>query len=244
MGNYFSGDYQGPPFALFGPAHLAALLTIILLNLLLVLFRNSTEKTKYSIRWILALFLWFDEISWHIWNAAIGKWSIQYMLPLNICSVLIWSSGLMLIFKNYKIYEFAYFLGIGAGIQYLLTPDLGIYGFPHFRFFQTFISHGLLITAPIYMTVVEGFRPTWKSILRITIWANVYMFFIFIVNSSIGSNYLMINNKPSTPSLLDILPSWPYYIIFMELIGIATFLILYLPFIFNNNLHKTLFKTI
>jgi len=239
MGNYFSGDYQGPPFALFGPAHLAALLTIILLNLLLVLFRNSTEKTKYSIRWILALFLWFDEISWHIWNAAIGKWSIQYMLPLNICSVLIWSSGLMLIFKNYKIYEFAYFLGIGAGIQYLLTPDLGIYGFPHFRFFQTFISHGLLITAPIYMTVVEGFRPTWKSILRITIWANVYMFFIFIVNSSIGSNYLMINNKPSTPSLLDILPSWPYYIIFMELIGIATFLILYLPFIFNNNLHKT-----
>ena len=239
MGNYFSGDYQGPPFALFGPAHLAALLTIILLNLLLVLFRNSTEKTKYSIRWILALFLWFDEISWHIWNAAIGKWSIQYMLPLNICSVLIWSSGLMLIFKNYKIYEFAYFLGIGAGIQYLLTPDLGIYGFPHFRFFQTFISHGLLITAPIYMTVVEGFRPTWKSILRITIWANVYMFFIFIVNSSIGSNYLMINNKPSTPSLLDILPSWPYYIIFLELIGIATFLILYLPFIFNNNLHKT-----
>jgi hypothetical integral membrane protein (TIGR02206 family) len=239
MGNYFSGDYQGPPFALFGPAHLAALLTIILLNLLLALFRNSTEKKKYSIRWILALFLWFDEISWHIWNAAIGKWSIQYMLPLNICSILIWLSGFMLIFRNYKIYEFAYFLGIGAGLQYLLTPDLGMYGFPHFRFFQTFISHGLLITAPIYMTIAEGFRPTWKSILRITIWANIYMFFIFIVNSSIGSNYLMINNKPSTPSLLDILPSWPYYIIFMELIGIATFLILYLPFIFNNNLHKT-----
>jgi hypothetical integral membrane protein (TIGR02206 family) len=238
MGNYFTVDYVGPAFILFGPAHLVALMTIFLLNLLLTFFRNSNEKTKSTIRWTLAIFLWLDEMAWHIWNLVIGNWSIQFMLPLNICSALIWLSGFMLIFRNYKIYEFSYFLGIGAGIQYLLTPDLGIYGFPHFRFFQTFISHGLLVTAPIYMTIVEGFRPGWKSILRVTIWTNVYMGIIFILNSSIGSNYLMINNKPSTPSLLDFLPSWPYYIIFMELIGIATFLLLYLPFIINNNQRK------
>ena len=69
------------------------------------------------------------------------------MLPLNVCSVLIWLSGFMLIFKNRPIYEFAYFLGITACANYLLTPDLGIYGFPHYRFIETFISHGLVITA-------------------------------------------------------------------------------------------------
>ncbi len=235
---FFARDYHGPPFELFGSAHLAALLAILALNLFLALSRNSNEQIKTSIRWTLAIFLWLDEIAWHIWNIAVGTWSIQFMLPLNVCSVLIWLSGFMLIFRNYKIYEFAYFLGIGAGIQYLLTPDLGIYGFPHFRFFETFISHGLLITAPIYMTVVEGFRPTWKSVLRVTTWTNLYMVIMFIFNSSIGSNYLMLNGKPSTPSLLDILPAWPYYIIFMELIGIATFLILYLPFIINNRQPK------
>ena len=60
----------------------------------------------------------------------------------------------MLIFKNRPIYEFAYFLGITACANYLLTPDLGIYGFPTYRFIQTFISHGFVITAAIYMTVV------------------------------------------------------------------------------------------
>jgi hypothetical integral membrane protein (TIGR02206 family) len=210
------------------------LATIFLFNIFLTTFKNSNERTKFTIRWSLAIVLWVAEITWHIWNIAIGKWSIQYMLPLNVCSALIWFSGFMLITKNYKIYEFSYFLGIGAGIQYLLTPDLGIYGFPHFRFIQTFISHGLLVTIPIYMTIVEGFRPTWKSILRVILWANVYMLIIFTINTSIGSDYLMINGKPVTPSILDLLPAWPYYIIFMELIGIATFLILYTPFITRN----------
>jgi len=26
-------------------------------------------------------------------------------------------------------------MGIGGALQALLTPDLGLYGFPHFRFF-------------------------------------------------------------------------------------------------------------
>jgi hypothetical integral membrane protein (TIGR02206 family) len=234
MGPYFTGDYSGPAFELFGPSHLAALTVLLLVNIFLIRFRGSSEKTKIAVRWSLAIILWLDELAWQIWNLAVGKWTIQTMLPLNICSVLIWLSGFMIIFGNYRIYEFAYFLGIGGGLQYLLTPDLGIYGFPHFRFFQTFISHGLLVSLPIYMTVVEGFRPTWKSILRVALWMNIYMGFIFIINSVIGSNYLMINGKPSTFSLLNYLPAWPYYIIFMELIGVVTILLLYLPFIIKD----------
>jgi hypothetical integral membrane protein (TIGR02206 family) len=239
MNTYFSGDYTGAAFELFGPAHLAALAGIVLLNLFLIRFRQSHAKTKFIIRLSMALVLWLAELAWHIWNLTIGHWSIQTMLPLNICSVLIWLSGFMLLFGNYQIYEFSYFLGIGAGFQYLLTPDLGIYGFPHFRFFQTFISHGLLVTAPIYMTVVEGFRPTWKSLVRVTIGINLYMGIIFLINNAIASDYLMINGKPGTPSLLDLLPAWPYYIIFMELIGITTFLLLYLPFFIRNQRLKT-----
>jgi hypothetical integral membrane protein (TIGR02206 family) len=137
----------------------------------------------------------------------------------------------MLVRCDYRIFEFAYFLGIGGGLQYLATPDLGPYGFPHFRFIQAFTSHGLLLTAPIYMAVVEGFRPTWASLKRVVIGANLYMVLVFIVNLAIGSNYLMLNAKPGTPSLLDLLPAWPYYVPFMELIGLATCLLLLVPFI-------------
>ena len=140
----------------------------------------------------------------------------------------------MLFTRSYRIYEFVYFLGIGGSIQALATPDLGIYGFPHFRFFQTFLSHGLIITSALYMTAVENFRPTWKSVMRVAIWTNIYVIATYFLNLYIGSNYLNLMAKPATPSLLDYLPDWPVYILYMELLGIATILLLYLPFLLKD----------
>jgi hypothetical integral membrane protein (TIGR02206 family) len=208
------------------------------LNLFLIRFRNADDKTKSRIRWTLALILWGNEIGWHYWNYAVGTWTIQTMLPLQTCSLAVWFAGFMLLTKNSRIYEFVYLLGIGGAIQALATPGLGIYGFPHFAFFQYFISHGLIITSAIYMSVAEGLRPTWKSLVRVAIWANIYMVFIYFVNSTIGSNYLMINGKPNTPSILDLLPPWPIYILYMEAVGIITFMILYLPIAINDWMYK------
>jgi hypothetical integral membrane protein (TIGR02206 family) len=230
MTEYFAASYTGPAFDFLGTAHLVALGALILLNLLLLTFKTADDTAKTRVRWMLALILWGNEIAWHYWNYSVGRWTIQTMLPLHLCSVLVWVGAWMLVTKSYRIYEFMYFMGIAGAMQALVTPDLGIYGFPHFRFFQTFISHGLIITAAIYMTVVEGFHPTWKSMLRVAIWMNIYAAIIFFVNSAIGSNYLMINRKPELPSLLDRLPEWPVYILYMELIGVLSMLLLYLPF--------------
>jgi len=234
MSQFFSYDYTGDPFILFGSGHLIALGVIILLNIFMLGFRKSSEQKRKVVRWTMAIILWLDEASWHIWNLYWGHWTVQNMLPLHICSILIWLAGFMLIFRNYRIYEFAYFVGIGGAMQALLTPDAGIYGFPHYRIFQTIISHGLLITATIYLTTVEGFRPTWKSFWRVVIGVNIYASIMFPVNRLLGTNYLYINSKPATASLLDVLPDWPVYIIFMELIGFVIFLLLYLPFIIRD----------
>ena len=234
MGPFFSANYTGPGFAILGTAHVAALAAILLLNLVLLRFRHADEGIRHRVRLTLAISIWTDEIAWHGWNLAVGTWRFQNLLPLNMCTVLIWLSGFMLLYRDFRIYEFAYFLGIGAAIQYLATPDLGIYGFPHFRFFQAFVGHGLLLTAPIYMTLVEGFRPRWTSLLRVVVWTNVYMAMIYMLNSTIGSDFLMLNAKPATPSLLDLLPPWPYYIVYMELIGLITLLLLYAPFMISD----------
>jgi hypothetical integral membrane protein (TIGR02206 family) len=231
MSGFFSPDYAGPPFAILGAPHIAALAAIALLNLVLTQFKNANAARKCTTRRTLAITLWAAELSWHGWKFATGTWTIREMLPLNLCSLLIWLSGFMILFRNFQIYEFAYFLGIGSAIQYLSTPDLGQYGFPHFRFFQAFASHGLLLTGAIYMTAVEGFRPTWKSLGRVVVWTNIYAVLVYLLNVAIGSDYLMLNAKPATPSLLDLLPPWPYYLIYMELIGILTCILLYLPFL-------------
>ena len=243
MSQYFAYDYTGNPFILFGTWHLVALAIIVLINFAMLGFRESSEKTRTTVRWIMAIVLWVNEASWHIWNLYWGHWTVQTMLPLHVCSVMIWLAGFMLIFKLRPIYEFAYFIGIAGAMQALLTPDAGIYGFPHYRIIQTMISHGILITATIYMTTVEGFRPTWKSFWRVLIGLNLYAALIYPINLLLGADYLYINGKPATASLLDALPPWPYYLIYMEVLLVVIFLLLYLPFIIRDWRAKSRLKT-
>ncbi len=160
------------------------------------------------------------------------------MLPFHLCSALVWLSIFMLLTRNTAIYEFAYLLGIAGALQALLTPDAGIYGYPHFRFFQVLISHGAIITAALYMTFVEGFRPTRDSPKRVIIGSNLYMVAVFILNFIIGSNYMFIARKPDTASLLDVLPVWPWYIAIIELLGLAFVLLFYAPFAVKDMRNK------
>jgi hypothetical integral membrane protein (TIGR02206 family) len=227
--DYIGKDYTGAPFELFGTAHLAALALFALLNFSLPLLR-ARPQAQHAFRYGLAGLLLVNEAVWHAWNLYTGQWTIQTMLPLHICSVFVFLSAYMLVKRSYGIYEYAYFLGIAGALQALLTPDAGIYGFPHLRFLQTMISHGSIVTAAVYMTVVEGFRPTWGSMRRMFIGANIYMALVMVVNFAIGSNYLYVARPPDTPSLIDLLGPWPWYILALEAIGLAMSLILYLPF--------------
>ena len=231
MGNFFAKDWTGAPFEMFGTAHLIALAFVVLANVALLYVRDhADEKAKRNIRYGLAILLVVNETAWHLWKWAIGEWTVQMMLPLHLCSVLVWLSAYMLVTKNRAIYEFAYLLGIAGALQALLTPDAGIYGFPHFRFFQTMLSHGAIVTAALYMTIVEGFRPTWASVKRVFIGTYLYALNIWVINDLIGSNYLFIAHKPETASLLDVLPPWPGYIPFIIALAVIFILLFYLPF--------------
>jgi hypothetical integral membrane protein (TIGR02206 family) len=152
------------------------------------------------------------------------------MLPLWLCSVTSWTMPLLLVFRSRRYYEWAYFMGILGASMALLTPDLSIYGFPHFRFIEYFTLHGAIIAAVVYSTAVEGFRPTWASLARVLVIANLYWLFCAWVNNQIGSNYLYTRGKLPTPSLLDVLGPYPWYLLVMEILGIILCVGLYLPF--------------
>ena len=231
MGEFLAWNYTGEPFWLFSSSHLITLSVVVLVNLSITsLRRNVSLQTRCAFRYGLAALLLLNETAWHLWIWATGNWTVQTMLPLHLCSLFVFLSAIMLITKSYTLYEFAYFLGIGGATQALLTPNLGIYGFPHFRFFQIFIAHGSIVTSAIYMTAIEGYRPYWTSLLHAVVWANLYMLLVGLVNALIGSNYLFIAGKPDTPSLLDVLGPWPWYILSAEAVGLAVGLLLYLPF--------------
>lgn len=230
MAEYFAYDYTGAPFEQLGVAHVSALLVILGI---IVLFRraNPPPPERRRIRYFLAILLVVNELSWHAWHAYYGLWSVQEMLPLDLCNLLVFTSAFTLVTKNQTAYEFTYLLGIPAASQVLMTPALGPFGFPHVLFFQIFLSHGGVVLAALYLTMVEGMRPTsWRSVGRVAAWTTLYAALIFILNQVLGSNYLFLAYKPPAATLIDYLGPWPWYILSIEVIGLALVSLLYLPF--------------
>lgn len=232
----FSVEHTDTSLQFFGPKHLTVIGIFVVIWLSFFYFRNVwNEKQRNGIRVTLAIMLAVTEISIHIWWAYWGIWNIQTTLPLHLCSVMVWITVYAALTKNRTTYEFAYFLGIAGALQAFLTPaDGAMYDIPHFRIMQTLIAHGLLITIPIFMTVVEGYRPTLSSFKRIFIWTNIYMVIIFFVNRAIGSNYLFIAEKPPSPTLMDALSPWPWYIPQLEIVAFIMLFILYIPFLIKD----------
>jgi hypothetical integral membrane protein (TIGR02206 family) len=228
---YFSVEYSGPPFVLFGTQHLVALGILVTVCVLITLFRHRFSPSARKIfRYSLAVLVYANESSWHIWKLANNDWNLQVMLPLWLCSLTAWTMPLLLIWKQRWYFEWVYLLGTIGAMMALLQPDLTIYGFPHFRFIEFITLHGALVVGVVYFVAVEGFRPHIKSFPYVLLFTNLYWLLCAWVNSLIGSNYLYTHSKLPTPSLLDLLGPHPVYLIWMEIIGIGLCLLLYLPF--------------
>ena len=123
-----------------------------------------------------------------------------------------------------------YFCGIAGAAQALITPDLGALGFPHYRFFQTMLGHGLLVTTGFWVVTVERWRPTLRALCWVTAGLNAYALFVLWVNLRTGSNYLYMTGRPANASLLDFLPDRPWYLMIAEGMAITIFILMYLPF--------------
>ncbi len=227
---WIRADYHGAPFVTFGSRHLVALIAIALFGAWMLRHRGADEATRRRGRLTLAAMLVVNELSWHAWAAYYGQWTTDKMLPLHLCTVLVWIGAYGLVTLDASIYEFLYFMGIGGPLQGVLTPDAGQYGLPHFRAVQTLLSHGILIIAALYLTVVEGMRPTWKSVRRVIAGTFIYMAVVTVINAAIGTNYMWTMGKPPVVSLLDVLGPWPWYLVPVIALGVVNVLLLYLPF--------------
>lgn len=231
MESFFSKDIYVPPFSLFSKEHIITLLSLTLINILFVLWFMKVKNTKSTdcFRKGLAGFLLLNELYYVTWSILTGNWSMDNSLPIQLCEAVAFASAVMLLYNHFRLFEVVYFLGLGGGIQALITPDL-YYPFPHSRFFSFFLGHNAVFMAIFYMLIVKNFIPSLKSILKTFIFTNLYMVVISIINILTGGNYLFLCSKPENGSLLDFLGPWPWYILSLEGIGLLIFLTLYLPF--------------
>lgn len=235
MQQYFDYHYDGPAFELFGAGHLLSLAIVVAIASLLIWgWRNPGEEAKRCARLLIVGTMLLIEVSWHGWNILNDAWSYRQHLPLHSCAISVWGSIYVVWTRSYRVYEILFFIGTAGALQTLLTPDAGAYGLPHYRALQTLSAHGMIVIAMTYMTVIEGFRPTWKSLWKTMLIGNVYVIVVTFVNYLIGSNYMYTLRKPDTASLLDAMGPWPWYILTGEVVALLMFCLLYLPFVVGD----------
>ena len=59
------------------------------------------------------------------------------------------------------------------------------------------------------MVVIEGYRPTYMTVLKLFGLLNLAALVMYFVNLGLGSNYLFVNAKPPNASIVSLMPEWP-----------------------------------
>ena len=181
-------------------------------------------------RWALALAcLAFEAVTLGV-GAAEGQAPITHYLPLHLCDVSILIAPVALLTANRTAYELLYFWGIGGALQALATPTL-FSGFPALVCIAFFVGHGLILASALYATFVMRLRPTLGSAARAWLLMNAYGLLILPLNYLTGTNYLFIMRKPATPSLLDLMGPWPWYLATAEAVAAVVIFLCYLPYL-------------
>jgi hypothetical integral membrane protein (TIGR02206 family) len=233
-----AGIFEGPDvphrrFRILGASHLGAVAFFVALNVLVVVFRarirDSVLEQVLSV--LIASLLLVNELGLSLWRLRYRLWTIQTSLPLHLCGVSVLLAALMLYTRSFAIFELTYFWAMGGAVQGLLTPDVEGWDFPHFRFSTTFISHGLIVTANLFMVFVLGMRPTLVSYLKSMAVLNAYAGAMLLFNRATGANYGFLCRKPDPPTLFDLLGPWPWYLLSLEAIALVLSFLFLVPFL-------------
>lgn len=221
-----------PRFEMFTLQHYLAMGSMASLIVILFIIRNTKQLHQTDLRHaerFFAVTLVIMELFYHFWMITKNRWHLYDSLPLELCSLSLIASVVLLWTGNRHVFDFVFYAGIGGAVQAIATPVLDM-GFPHFRYFHFFYTHlGIILTA-LYFVWVKGYRPTFRGVIKTLIVLNVLLPIIVLVNRLVNGNYMFLQSKPESGSLLDMLGPYPWYIVSLEAVAFSIFTLLWLLF--------------
>lgn len=213
-------------FIPFTSPHWAGIALTVAASIAIIVWRAALRRPQANraVRAALAAALIGSDAAFHLSYAAAGAWGVQ-TLPLQLCSMTLWLSVILMMTRSRKLCDVTFFLGVLGALQATLTPNLDE-TFPHIRYFQFFVAHAAIIAANVFMLAVERYRPTLRSVVRALVWLHVLAVPAAVTNALADTNFMFLAGKPLTPSLLDLLAPWPWYLLQLELVAAAMCLLL------------------
>lgn len=208
--------------------HIGALLVIAAATAILVVAARRRPGAWIK---VLAGVVVVDEVSWWVFLAAGGQPGSQLfqVLPLQLCDVATFIAAGALWWRKPLLIEVTYFWGLAGTIQALLTPDLP-QPFPSYPYFQYYIAHGGVIAAALVLVVGLRHHPRRNAVVKVAGLTIAYAALVGVLDLMTGANYMYLHAKPSSPTPLDFMGPWPWYIIPAAVVAVVLFAVLDAPF--------------
>ena len=228
---------------LYNARHIAVLIIVILSCIVFTLiFRKKSEKTKNILFNVFGgIFLFFEILTRIVSLIILDNYTVEsvtkIILPMHICSVMVWIFIVAIFSKKQFLLNFSVLGGILATTAFLLYPAVGLNKqYMSFSCFYSTFSHSLGFVCCILMMTLGRvkfeFKKIWQPIVCFTImflWGALLNFVIFP-----GSDYMYMINDPLE---LD-LGGFPYQVLYVILILIYITVFYFVYYIKQKVKHK------
>ena len=227
------------PFIRFSFSHYFVIFTSLFLFIYIPYRINKNANAS----WVdiasksLGILLIGNEFSWVIYKLSLGHTNWAEFMPFELCTINAYLLGFILLFRpSYAIFEVVYFWAMAGTVHGIITPRLFV-AYPHYLFFEYFITHSGIVLATLILIFRYNWKVTWLSLWRAFVWLqvpaliNLVFNFTFNENSNPYVNYMFMRALPRISSLLDYFGDWPWYIFVCELFALLSFIFYLLPFL-------------
>ena len=198
--------------------------TVLMLYAIRFLQRGHRARYARALGWTLVLWMVFPPIA----HALTGHWHMSYGLPLQWCDFTGGIAGLALLTRRQSFFEVSLFWGITGSTSALLTPQF-TQGTDWFFLMEFFVSHCILLAAPLFLSLYENMRPRSWSWLSSLGWLNAVALGVGAFDYLVSANYMFLLSAPNAELPLYRI-EWPYYLIGFEVGCLIAFALIYLPF--------------
>lgn len=145
-----------------------------------------------------------------------------FLVPGELCSALFFIGAFALLTEHAVAFEVLFFWTFAGTIHALVTPTPNE-GFPSLEYVRYFACHGLLVLVATYAVLALDRPMTWRSLVRAAIALQLWEFLVALFDWAFDQNFMYLRRPPPSPTLIDSLGPWPWYLVSLELVAIASF---------------------
>ena len=218
---------MAPPFTRFATPHLVAIALTLATPLALSWIVRRAPQRERVIAWALIVILGLGRVGHFVFLLREYEW--RTLLPLHLCDVALVAAFAALLWRSRWGFELAYFFGMAATLQAVLTPNIAR-DFPDPVFFTFFLWHSGVVLCVLYAIVGLRMRPGRGALGRIYLAYVGYGAIAGLINLLLGTNYGFLSRKPVGGNIIDVMGPWPWYLLGLAIAGALMFAVLALPF--------------